>query len=164
MKLQMVILCGFLIFLPFLACDLGEGPGHDPQFVRIQLNYAFRNAVNTFQGTLTKDLAMDGFITVPFWFTTAEQQQIAAELERVAFYELPDTIHRMPGVILTPDPGPLMLRVGGSRGDKRVVMFYPPEQTGGYGEVMEGLGSAIWAIVQTTIEYRRLPAARGGYD
>ena len=163
MKLRKNMLCGFLFCMPFLACDLGDGSRKDPQFVRIQLNYGFRNAVNTFEGTLTKDLIMDGSITVPFWFATAEQQLIVAELERAGFYDLPDTIHPMAGVSVDPNPGPIVLRVGGDRPEKTVVLFYPPDRTGGSADVIEELGQVIWSIVQATPEYKQLPPVRGAY-
>ncbi len=145
------------------GCDLGNGPEHDPQMVRIQLDYHFRNAVNTFDGTLTKDLIMDGSVTVPFWFTTEEQRQIAARLEQADFYALPDTIRQIPGVFVSPDPGSLILRVRNDRGEKVVVMHYPPDQTNDYWKTVEELGFAIWTIVEATPAYQQLPPARGAY-
>ncbi len=160
-KVYMLMALLSLAVLP--ACDLGEGPEPDPQLVRVQLNYGFRNNVNTFDGTLTKDLIMDGSVTVPFWFTTEEQQQIAAHLQRAGFFALPDTIRQIPGVSVSPNPGPLILRVRDDRREKVVVMHYPPDQTNDYWKSVEELGRAIWTIVEATPAYKQRPPARGGY-
>lgn len=163
MNRRAVEVIALLSLVIFPACDLGEGPEYDPQLLRVQLNYGFRNVVNTFDGTLTKDLVMDGSVTVPFWFTTEEQQQIATSLERAGFFDLPDTIHQIPGVSVNPNPGPLKLRVATDRGEKVVVLYYPPEQTNGHWKTVEELALVIWTIVEATPAYQQLPPARGAY-
>jgi len=42
---------------------------HDEQLVKIHLQFGFVDELNTFEGTFTKDLVMDGSITVEFWFS-----------------------------------------------------------------------------------------------
>ncbi len=163
MNCKAYMLMGLLPLAVLPGCDLGEGPEHDPQLIRVQLHYGFRNAVNTFDGTLTKDLVMDGSVTVPFWFTTEEQQHIATYLERADFFDLPDTIHQIPGVSWVPNPGPLKLRVATDRGEKVVVLYYPPEQTNGHWKAVEELALAIWTIVEATPAYKQLPPARGAF-
>ncbi len=163
MRHQVVAVCSFLILPLVLACDLGEASKPDPQFLQIQLRYGFGNVVNTFDGTLTKDLVLDGTITVPFWFTTAEQNLIISELDRAGFYDLPDTVHQITGVSIDPNPGSQLLCVQGNQGQKSVVWFLPPDQTNDYGQAIQQLASAIWAIVEAKAEYKQLPPARGGY-
>ncbi len=158
-----VALFNFLILPLFLACDLGDVQKPDPQFLRVQLNHGFRDVVNTFDGTLTKDLVLDGTRTVPFWFTTAEQHLIISELQRAGFYELPDTIPQIPDVRISPNPGPQLLRVQADQGQKTVVWLLPPDQTNGNGEAIQQLASVIMAIVEAKPEFKQLPPARGAY-
>lgn len=98
-------LLNFLLSVSF-GCDLGQSPNPDPQFLTLDYMYFFRNNVGTYNGTLAKDLAADGTVTVPFWPMTREQDSILAEVVRSDSYSLPDTIPGNPAIHLEPDPGP----------------------------------------------------------
>lgn len=149
--------------LSFAGCDLGNTPQHDPQDVRIQFQYGFRNMVDTFQGTLTKDLVLDGTITTSFWLTKAEQKALMAELQKEDFFHLPDTLLSTPGVSVDPDPSPDFLRVVASGEDKMVVWFHPVDITQPGGQAIERISTSVRNIIEATSEFRELPAARGGY-
>ena len=151
-----------LVLSIFMACDLGEAPQPDPQFIQLHFKYGFGNAVNTFDGTLTKDLVLDGSVTVPFWFTTREQQLILNELNRLDFYSLSDTLPAITGVVVEPEPGPMSLRVRVDQRDKTVVWSLPLDETKTEARTVRQLSSAIWDIVQSTTAYKHLPSARGG--
>ena len=69
-----------------------ENTAHDPQVVEVHLQYSFLDELNTFEGTLTKDLVMDGSVTVAFWLSIAEQESILEKADQVSFFSLPDTI------------------------------------------------------------------------
>lgn len=149
-------------FLALLAsvwgCDLGQSPTPDPQFLKIQLKHSFRDSVDTFNGTLTKDLAAGGTITVPFWLTAEEQDSILAEVVRRQFYDLPDTIPNTPGMRLSPDPGPQVLRIEVD-GRSHQVVWYATSNN----EEIFLLLTFIRDVVQATPEYQCLPPAQGWY-
>ncbi|MBI5474950.1 MAG: hypothetical protein HY961_21625 [Ignavibacteriae bacterium] len=163
MDRRVFVVLSVLMLLGLSACDLGRAPEPDPQFLKLEFKYSFGNVVNTFDGKLTKDLVLDGSITIPFWFTSDEQNLIVAELNRAEFFQLPDTVRSQQGVRVEPNPGAQWLRVQLDQRQKSVVWFFPPEQTNGYGEAIQRLAAAIRSIVEGKREYKLLPAARGGY-
>jgi len=166
MKYQLVLIAVFLSLLPWsMGCDLGEPPNPDPQFVKFQFKYDFGNIVDTFNGTLTKDLILDGSIRIPFWLTTMEQEALLTELARADFFNLPDTILALSrgGVVSEPNPGPNFLRVQTERHEKNVVWFYPLDLSDPNSQTVRKLSTAIWRIIESNAQYKRLPPARGGY-
>jgi hypothetical protein len=164
MKTRLAISCAALsLQMLNTGCDLGNTPQHDPQDVRIQFQYGFRNMVDTFNGTLTKDLALDGTISTSFWLTKTEQKVLMAELQQEDFFHLPDTLLSTPGVSIYPDPSPDFLRVAANGEDKTVVWFHPVDVTDPHGQTIQRLSEAVRAIIEATSEYKELPAARGGY-
>jgi len=164
MKSAYVLLSLFACMqLSFAGCDLGNTPQHDPQDVRIQFQHGFRNMVDTFNGTLTKDLALDGTISIPFWLTKAEQEALMTELQQEHFFNLPDTLYAIPGMTVSPDPGPGFLRVTVDGVDKSVVWFHPVDVTQPDGQTIQRVSGAVRALIEATSEYKELPAARGGY-
>ncbi len=163
MRRQSVILAMVLCLqILWAGCDLGDSPRPDPQFVKIQFEYGFGDLVDTFTGQLTKDLVLDGTVSIPFWLTTAEQEAVLAELEREHFFDLPDTLFQAPGSIIDPDPSPDMLRVQVSGRDKIVIWYYPLLLTNANAETIQHLSATIRGLVEAKAEYKRLPPARGG--
>jgi hypothetical protein len=153
------LLANFLaLSILMCGCDLGQSSNSDPQFLKLEFKYFFRNNVDTFNGTLTKDLAADGTITIPFWLTTGEQDSILAEVVRSDFYGLPDTLRGNPAIRLEPDPGPQILKIEVD-GRLHQVVWY---MTSGSQQIVR-LSQFIQDIVQAKPEYKSLPPARGGY-
>jgi hypothetical protein len=68
---------------PFWGCcpSLGSigGEQHDPQVLQIYMHTGYRDDVDTFRGFLQKDL-VPGTVTIPFWFTTREQEILLGEI------------------------------------------------------------------------------------
>jgi hypothetical protein len=145
-----------IVLISNLGCDLGQSPNPDPQYLKIYYKYFYRNYVDTFNGTLTKDLAADGTITVPFWLTLEEQDSILAELNRTGFYDLPNTIPGTPGIRLEPDPGPQVLRIEFGGRVHQVTWFI----TSGNEQILR-LSQFIRDLVESKPEYKNLPPARG---
>jgi len=159
MSLQRLVFAVFLVmWIAICGCDLGQSPGHDPQYVKIYFKYFFRNSVDTFNGTLTKDLAADGTITVPFWLTTEQQDSILVEVVRSDFYDLPDTLFGNPHIHLEPDPGVQALRIEVDGRAHQVVWY-----TTSSNQQILRLSQFIRDLVHSTPEYKNLPPARGGY-
>ena len=95
------------------GCDLGDpSTGSDPQRVKVFFKFDFRDQVDTFNGTLTKDLVLNGTVTVPFGFKRSEQDTLVTVLAHTDFFGLPDTLYPIPNVSISPDPGFQVLRGG----------------------------------------------------
>ncbi len=146
------------------GCDQGIEPlMPDEQFVKLLFRYGFGDTLDTFNRTYTKDLILDGSITVPFWLTKAEQDSVLTQLEQADFFNLPDTIPSLQGVVVQPDPGLQLLRVQLEGRVKTVVWFPPIDQELKAGQRILRLFKSIETIIQAKPEYKELPPARGGY-
>jgi hypothetical protein len=139
-----------------------ETVAHEPQFVEVQLQYGFQDEVDTFRGHLTKDLVMDGSITVPFWMSKENQESILLKAEELSFFQLLDRIPAREGVAVCPDPSPDLLRIRSGHQDKTVVWSYPLDPENTQASAVKELSGFIMEIVRQTDAYRRLPDARGG--
>ena len=146
------------------GCDLGDpSAGADPQRVKVFFKYDFRDQVDTFNGTLTKDLVLNGTVTVPFGFKRSEQDSLVAVLAQTDFFGLPDTLYPMPNVSIYPDPGFQVLRVEFEGTTKSLVwMAVLDESDPRTGRVRE-LWARLRSLVQSTDTYRQLPPAEGAY-
>jgi len=133
-------------------------PKRDPQYVGLYYRYNYRDEVDTFNGTLTKDLVADGTATVGFCLTTKAQDSILAEAVRDSFFAIPDTIVSPVHIAIYPFPPPQVLRIRAGELSHQVVWYNYPG-----GDAMIRLAGVILGIVQSTPEYDRLPPARGGY-
>jgi hypothetical protein len=139
----------------------------DPQFLKIRFYYGFGNVLNTFEQTYTKDLVLDGYITVDFWLTEAEQESISNKLHVVDFFNFPDTlIYQIdPDSIMVriePEPGWQFLRVADENKDKIVYWRYPLPEGNEFVPRLIELKNLIIDIIESKPEYADLPAAKGG--
>jgi len=133
-------------------------PEKDPQYLGLYYRYNYRDVVDTFTGTLTKDLIADGTATVGFWLTTEAQDSILAEAVRDSFFAMPDTIIPPVRIAIYPFPPPQVLRIRAGELSHQVVWYNYPG-----GDAMTRLAGVILGIVQSTPEYKSLPPARGEY-
>jgi hypothetical protein len=149
-----------LVSLAALAgCDLGSSVGPPEQIVKIQFHYGFGNEIDTFRGTLKKNLFLDGSVTVPCYLSLAAQESVLTILSRTGFDELPDTIDALAGIRVEPSPGVEWLSVLEGGKTKTVVWFFPP---GSHQEAIYQLSRERQALVEATPEYQHLPLPRGG--
>ena len=119
--------------------------------------------MDTFNGTLTKDLVLNGTVTVPFGFKRSEQDSLVAVLAQTDFVGLPDTLYPMPNVSIYPDPGFQVLRVELEGTTKSLVwMAILDASDPRTGRVRE-LWTRLRSLVQSTDTYRQLPLAEGAY-
>jgi hypothetical protein len=146
------------------GCDWGDSVNSaEQQRVRVFFKFDFRDQVDTFNGTLTKDLVENGTITVPFGFNAVEQDSVLSILADARFYELPDTLYPIPNVSIAPDPGVQRLRVEYEGKGKSLVWLYVLDGSDPRtGEVQE-LWARLRNLVQSTDTYRQLPPAKGAY-
>jgi len=139
----------------------------DPQFLKIHFYYGFGNELNTFEQTYTKDLVLDGYITVDFWLTEAEQETIRNKLYVVDFFHFPDTLIYQIGpdsimVSINPDPGWQFLQVADENRDKIVYWRYPFPEENEFVPRLVKLKNLIIDIIEAKSEYQALPPPRGG--
>ncbi len=159
-----LLLCFEIFFFLLTGCTTTTDveQSHDEQFVEIHLQYGFVDELNTFEGTFTKDLVMDGSITVEFWLSKEDQESIKEFAEELSFFSIPNSIPAMPEVGMDPNPSPDMLRIKIEDMDNTVVWFYPndPENTN-FDKVIE-LAEHVMSFVKESETYKSLPEARGG--
>jgi hypothetical protein len=139
----------------------------DPQFLKIHFYYGFGNELNTLEQTYTKDLVLDGYITVDFWLTESEQESIRNKLNVVDFFHFPDTLIYQIGsdsimVSISPDPGWQFLQVADENRDKIVYWRYPLPEGNEFVPRLVELKNLIIDIVEAKPEYQALPPPRGG--
>ena len=153
-----------IFFFMMIGCSTTTDTekSHDEQFVEVHLQYGFVDEVNTFEGTFTKDLVMDGSITVGFWLSKEDQESIKELADQISFFSIPNNIPAMPGMAISPDPSPDRLRIRFGDLDNTVIWSYPedPENTE-FKKVIE-LSNHIMSIVRNSEKYKTLPEARGG--
>ena len=128
--------------------------------------YGFGNELNTFEQTYTKDLVLDGYITVDFWLTEAEQESIRNKLQVVNFFSFPDTLIYQIGsdsimVSISPDSGWQFLQVADENRDKIVYWRYPFPEGNEFSQRLVELTNLMIHIVELKPEYKTLPAPRG---
>jgi hypothetical protein len=155
-----------VLLLLFGSCSESPdapGPAPDVQVLKIDLQYGFRDELNTFTRTLQKDLVMDGTVTVPFWLTSDEQDRILQKALGIDFFSLSDTLQREPGVFISPDPSPDLLRLQYGSQEKTVIWYYPQDPNDTGWKALLELRDVIIQVIQAKPEYKVLPAARGGY-
>ena len=139
----------------------------DSQLLKIHFYYGFGNELNTFKQTYTKDLVLDGYSTVDFWLTEAEQESIKNKLDVVDFFHFPDTLIYQIGpdsimVSINPDPGWQFLQVADKNRDKIVYWRYPLPEENEFVPLLLDLTELITDIIHSKPEYVALPAAKGG--
>jgi hypothetical protein len=172
MKFLHIIVISFLISLASFSCsenvtDNGSlATIADPQNVKILYKYSFKNELNTFTQKLTKDLVLDGAITVNFWLTDSEQMRILEMADQIGFFEMPDYLYntKTDSTIICIYPSAWNPSLTIKFGDKEKTIYwssfnsFPQEY-----EKLRKLTSLIETIIASKKEYKDLPAARGGY-
>ena len=139
----------------------------DEQFLKLQFRYGFGNELNTYEMQFTKDLVLDGYVTIKFWLTTSEQESIANKLNEIDFKNLPDTLavfsNRDSTIVqVVPSPGRQFIKAKLNGFEKEVGYYIPlPDDDSATEKILE-LTDFIINIIQQKPEYQALPAPRGG--
>jgi len=170
MATQKHLLLPLLVLLSFCLILIGCSKtitAPDLQLLKIHFYYGFGNELNTFEQTYTKDLVLDGYITVDFWLTEAEQERIKNKFGAVDFFSFPDTLIYQMGtnsimVSIHPDPGWQFLRVADENRDKIVYWRYPIPEGNEFVPSLAELKKLIIDIIESKPEYKALPPANGG--
>ncbi len=157
------------IFL-FASCSNTSEPESvitEQQFVKIYMKYSFKDEINTFKLKVTKDLIVDGTVTIPFYFTEEEQNKILGKADEIGFFAMPDTFKyvsasgKIPHIV--PDAGEQKLRINCGDKDKTIVWTAPQNDDNLLFQKYLELQNFIIDIVSSRPEYKKLPPAKGGY-
>ena len=140
-----------------------SGRQGNAQVLKIYFQYGFNNELDTFAETYQKDLILDGAVRVPFSLKASEQNEILRKALEIGFFSYPDTIRSQPGVQISPDPSPDILRMEYGEQDRRVVWFYPLDANDQHSKEILKMMDVIKRVVEAKPEYQALPPARGGY-
>jgi len=124
-----------------------------------------RNVLDTFKGSYTKDLIIDGTITVPFKLTDTELRHIRDKMLEIGFFDYPDSVgvdESENGVEITPFETYIFEVI---YGEKEKKLHWENSCIRGEPEVekLYELITSIEEIIESKPEYTRLPEARGGY-
>ncbi|MFQ5583014.1 MAG: hypothetical protein ACE5GL_01095, partial [Calditrichia bacterium] len=109
----------------------------------------------------------DGYVTIPFWLTRAEQESILDKIKEIDFINLPDTISTVsPGDsvvgIIEPDAGRQFIKAKFEDVEKEVSYFFPlPANNRAASKIFE-LSEFIIDIIHRKPQYQTLPEPRGG--
>jgi hypothetical protein len=138
-------------------------PQPDQQWIKVYFKFGHADQVDTFDGTITKDLILNGTCTVPFGFKDSEQDSILRALTDSRFFDLPDTLYPIPNLRISSDPGPQVLRVEYQGKTKSLVWSYVLDHSDPRTQIVYDLWVRLGTMVRSTDTYILLPPAEGGY-
>jgi hypothetical protein len=152
--LSTVFISSCTVFYP--VANNGE---HDPQNLQIYYQ-SYHEILDTFNGIYT------GTAKINMWLTTSEQKIILSKIEEAKFFSFPDTIYQNPNEIISPTPGPVLLRFKYKNFDKTVLLDYPIGKPNyeKYADGFEEIRSLLYSIIYSKPEYKALPPVIGGYQ
>ena len=140
------------LFIPY---DSSKNP------VNLDFKYGFagRNELNTFNGTFTKDLIIDGTITTRLTLSKEELTLIQQKLSDVGFWDYPETFPSTGCV--TPRADYYIKVVNAST--VKEVSWYSDSVSDTRTANLQQLYSFINDMIMEKLEYKLLPPASGGY-
>jgi hypothetical protein len=152
--------------LSFMSCSQSTDLSETRDFnLKFSYGVSARNVLNTFENTYTKDLIMDGTITVPFKLSCSDLKQISDKMIGINFFTYPDTFFIQPGdtaAIITPC-NTYDFEVSNKSVSKHLYWVDEIVKQDTQAIKLRELISFIKTIVQSKPEYSQLPPAKGGY-
>jgi predicted small lipoprotein YifL len=167
MKAKFLILLAIMQLL--LLCSCGKKEYIYPDDFNFRLNFEVdgKNQIDTYNGTFTKDLIIDGTKTIDFIVPENIKKEIFNKMTEIGIMSFPDTLN-LDDLYISPSCDyDLHITVNGTV--KAVVWtdgFYPyryedlPEKN----KEFLGLVKYISDYIYGTDEYKQMPEANGGYD
>ena len=156
-----------ILALLALSCSKSVAPPEGRDF-NFKLDYGIfaKNVLNTYDNTYTKDLVIDGTVTVPFTLSDSELQCIDAKMIGIGFFSFPDTFV-VPGADTLGYVTPHSTYIFDVKDNSTVKHLYwsdciVSEDTNGV--KLRGLISLIVNIIHSNPKYSQLPPANGGYQ
>ncbi len=161
MKLSLILLIGIFVF-GCRTLSPSSDISHDLQFIQIFYHSGKFDELDTFHGTFQKDL-IPGAATATMWLTKREQEIILTKVEQMKFFSFPDTIDRLPNMVVQPDLGPQVIRIKYNDQDKTVTWYDPIDPRSKVKYYIESLQSLLNDIIWSKPEYKALPPRKGDY-
>ncbi len=152
-----------------ISCnDQGTSPAERSFNILFRYGVMARNELNTFDDKFTKDLIIDGTITVQFVLTDNELIQIEAKLTGIDFFNYPDTftVQITDSIADYIDPHGTYIFEVKHEGNIKKLFWADAIMTPSADPKATRLREAIAfirSIIESRPEYKRLPPVRGGY-
>ena len=171
---SLVLLCvltAFSVFFAFLRVPfLGNlvspyDSSKNPVNIVFKYGYDYRNELNTFNGTFTKDLIIDGTATTRLILSQEELSQIQRKLFDIGFYDFPN-IFPSTGVV-TPRADYYLKVQNGST--VKEATWYSDSFSDANTDLqrvesdLNQLYRLITGMIEGKLEFKLLPAANGAY-
>ena len=161
------ILFSLLACVLSLSCsDLGMSP-EDREFnVMMQYGITAKNEINTFRDTYTKDLILNGTITVHFVLPQSDLDRISNKAIEIDFFNYPDVFFLQSTDTIWSGIYPFetfRVRIKSHSTIKTVYWEQRYFATDPRADKLKELINLVREIVESKPEYQRLPAPSGGY-
>jgi hypothetical protein len=149
-----------------MSCSQSTNPLETRDF-NLKFSYGVnaRNILNTFQNTYTKDLIVDGVITIPFTLSNNDFKQILDKMNEIKIFEYPDTF-----VVPTWDTTTTIIpfstykfEVSYNSSIKYLYWSDNIINANNNATKLRELIKLLTRIIQSKPEYLQLPPAKGGY-
>jgi hypothetical protein len=152
-----------------LSCNEVSDDPHDRHFnILFRYGVGARNELNTFENSYTKDLILDGSVTIRYVLPLEDRNAIEGKLQQLEFFSYPDTFRVVPesnqAFALHPYQS-YFFRVQMGTGTKTLYWadsLWPNSEYPGRRN-LEELVTFIRDRISWKPEIQRLPPARGGY-
>jgi hypothetical protein len=163
--MKYVLLLTAIALSPLACTDSGIAP-QDRRFnILIRYGVNARNELNTFNDTVTKDLILDGTVTIKLILSRADFDSIESRMLSIDIFSFPDTfvaLHSDTVSFIEPHET-YVLKVRRDSRWKDVfwedsIISSDPRRT----KLREAI-EFIRRLVESKPEYKQLPPARGGY-
>jgi hypothetical protein len=140
------------LFIPY---DSSKNPVN----LDFKFGFALRNELNTFDGTFTKDLVIDGTITTRLTLSQEELTQIQQKLSDIGFWDYPETFPSQG--IVTPRADYYIKVENGST--VKEVSWYSDSEEDTKTENLRQFRDFLINMIMEKLEYKLLPPANGAY-
>ena len=157
----------FLLALFLFSCsDINSAKPEMDFNVSLRYGVLARNELNTFGNTITKDLILDGTVTVPLFLSKSDLDSIKTKMDQIGFFNYPDTFTVRSGdttrIFITPN-NTYDFKVKSHSTLKTLLWDDAIIANDTQATKLRGLITLIRGIVESKPEYQKLPPARGGY-
>jgi len=167
--MKRIIFIVLLISLfPSFGCTNIDMPTEIPKDFGFKLNYGVlaRNELNTFDGTVTKDLVGAGFATTKLMLTNQELQNIYVKMKEIDILSYPEDYHPQYSPtqqrFVTPfKTYALTMRFEGKT--KKIFWADKSESIMPEAKQLRDLIEYIKKIIESKEEYKKLPPPEGAY-
>ena len=157
----------FICVLLVSACSNNTGPAEKREFdLSFRYGVLARNELNTFNNSITKDLVLDGTVTMPLVLKPSDLARVESKMQSIDFYSYPDTfmVKIVTGGAIGFSPANTYELNVFSHGRRKSLYWSDCIVTADSQAVkLRELIALIREIVESTPEYKQLPPARGGY-